>query len=299
MCSVNDSSSTVTVHSADRLLQAIDLRAAPVCVGLDPVYERLPKAVRSVVDLPEARIESIDRFTVEVLDAIAEHVPVVKFQSACFERYGAAGISVLHHGMAHASSLGLEVILDAKRGDIGVTAEHYSASSRLGGADWTTVSPYLGFNPLASFLEEERGAFVLVRTSNPDSDDVQSLKLDDGRTVAEAMADLLVEAGDGFIGSHGYSSLGAVVGATKGADHVALRARMPRQLFLVPGFGAQGAGLDDVLECFNSDGRGAIVTSSRGIIYAGEGDDSNWAHAVSDAAASFSRQFGEATGLRS
>ena len=296
---MNDAAPTATAHSADRLLQAIDRCAAPVCVGLDPVFERLPKAVRSVIDVPEARIESIDRFTVGVLDAIAEHVPVVKFQSACYERYGAAGIAVLHHGMEHAAALGIEVILDAKRGDIGLTAAHYSASARLGGADWTTVSPYLGFEPLDSFLDEGRGAFVLVRTSNPDSDAVQSLELKDGRTVAEAMADLLVEAGAASIGELGYSCLGAVVGATKGADHVALRARMPNQLFLVPGFGAQGAGLDDVLDCFNADGRGAIVTSSRGIIYAAKDDDRDWAAAVADAAASFADQFGRATGLRS
>ena len=299
MCDVNEAAPTATVHSADRLLQAVERCAAPVCVGLDPVFERLPGSVRSVIDVPEARTESIDRFTVDVLDAIAGHVPVVKFQSACYERYGAAGISVLHHGMAHASALGLEVILDAKRGDIGVTAEHYSASSRLGGADWTTVSPYLGFDPLDSFLADGRGAFVLIRTSNPDSDAVQSLRLEDGRTVAEAMADQLVDAGAASVGTLGYSCLGAVVGATKGADHVALRARMPQQLFLVPGFGAQGAGLDDVLDCFNADGRGAIVTSSRGIIYAAAEDDTNWTHAVSDAAAAFADQFGRATGLRS
>jgi orotidine-5'-phosphate decarboxylase len=299
MCPVNDTSTTGHNHPADRLLQAVERCAAPVCVGLDPVLERLPKAVRSAVDLPESHVQSIKQFSMDVLDAIAPHVPVVKFQSACYERFGAAGIEALHHSMAKAADLGLQIILDAKRGDIGLTVEHYAASSRLSGADWTTVSPYLGFNPLRPFLDGGQGAFVLIRTSNPDSDSVQSLTLADGRTVAESMADQLAEAGSADLGTTGYSNLGAVVGATKGADHVALRARMPQQLFLVPGYGAQGAGLDDVLKCFNTDGRGAIVTSSRGVIYAAETDDRNWASAVADAAAAFADELGRAAGLRS
>ena len=299
MCRVNDTETTGHNHPADRLLQAIERCAAPVCVGLDPVLERLPLSVRAEVDLPEANIEAISRFSVEVIEAISPHIPVVKFQSACYERFGSAGIRVLHHAMDKAASLGMQVILDAKRGDIGLTVEHYAASSRLGGSDWTTVSPYLGFNPLRPFLGSGSGAFVLVRTSNPDSDAVQSMMLADGRTVAQAMADQLAQAGEGDLGASGYSNLGAVVGATKGADHVALRARMPQQIFLVPGYGAQGAGLDDVLECFNPDGRGAIITSSRGVIYAGDVDDPSWSTAVADAAAAFAADIGQAVGLRS
>lgn len=283
-------------HPADRLMQAVERCTSPACVGIDPVFDRLPGSVTGKSD---TALEAVASFTREVLDAVAANVPIVKFQSACFERYGPGGTVVLEEAVGYARELGLQVILDVKRGDIGLTASHYAAAAARTGSDWVTANPYLGLDPVQHSLDAGLGAFALVRTSNPAGDAIQGQRLEDGRSVAESIADLVADAGKDSIGESGYSSLGAVVGATQGAEHVALRARMPQQVFLVPGFGAQGAGLDDVLGCFNSDGRGAIVTSSRSIIYAWDDDsDPGWQQCVADAAAAFADELGRAVGLR-
>lgn len=288
----------VTNHPTDRLIEAVRACGAPVCVGIDPVLERLPKAVRGTIETPESAAESISFFTMQLLEAVAGIVPCVKFQSACFERYGAEGIRVLESGTEHARSLGLQVIFDAKRGDIGISNEHYAHAFRGNGSDWITLSGYLGVQTLRPYLEQGRGAFVLVRTSNPEGSSLQSLPLIDGRTVAEAMADLVVEVGDSTIGDSGYSNLGVVVGATQGEEHHRLRERMPRQVFLVPGYGAQGGELSDILDLFHADGMGAMITASRSVIYAANEDDSSWMNAVRDAAGAFADEIGRAVGLR-
>ncbi len=288
----------VTNHPTDRLIEAVRACGAPVCVGIDPVLERLPKAVRGTIETPESAAESISFFTMQLLEAVAGIVPCVKFQSACFERYGAEGIRVLESGIEHARSLGLQVIFDAKRGDIGISNEHYAHAFRGNGSDWITLSGYLGVQTLRPYLEQGRGAFVLVRTSNPEGSSLQSLPLIDGRTVAEAMADLVVEVGDSTIGDSGYSNLGVVVGATQGEEHHRLRERMPRQVFLVPGYGAQGGELSDILDLFHADGMGAMITASRSVIYAANEDDSSWMNAVRDAAGAFADEIGRAVGLR-
>ena len=266
-------------HPADRLLDAIEIVGAPACVGLDPVLERLPRTLEA----DAAPVRRLEAFSLGVLDAIAGRVPAVKPQSACFERYGAAGVEALGRVVARARALDLVVVLDAKRGDIGISASHYAAAAADLGADWTTVNGYFGpegFDP----FRRGRGAFVLVRTSNRDGGRLQSLRLDDGRSVAEAMASIVADAGDSSIGRHGYSDLGAVVGATHPEDAARLRAAMPRQILLVPGFGAQGGGADDVRELFDRDGRGALVTASRSVIYAFDPEATSWAEQVADAA---------------
>lgn len=149
-----------------------------------------------------------------------------------------------------------------------------------GGADAVTVSPYLGADALEPFVATGAGVFVLVRTSNPGSDGVQSLRLADGRSLAEAMADMVAAVGRPRVGASGYSSVGAVVGATKREDAAALRTRMPEQIFLVPGYGAQGGSADDVRACFRADGTGAVVTASRSVIYAFDPRDDAWRGAV-------------------
>jgi orotidine-5'-phosphate decarboxylase len=273
---------TASTHPADRLLEAVSRTGAPVCVGLDPVLERLPAGLSS----DGSKADAIRHFSLGVLDAIESSIACIKVQSACFERYGWPGMSALHDVVAAARDKRMVVILDAKRGDIGVTAEHYAAASAEVGADWTTINGYLGSDGIAPFLGQGRGAFVLVRTSNPSGDALQTLALKDGRSVAEAVADLVAAVGAKHVGPAGFSAVGAVVGATKSAEAAALRARMPQQLFLVPGFGAQGAGIDDVLQCFRSDGSGAIVTASRSVIYptARIGD---WKTSIARAAAAF------------
>lgn len=279
------------VHAADQLLSAIDSKGgAPVCVGIDPVLERLPPAMQCGVWTREAAARAIGGFSREAIHAVAAHVPCVKIQAACFERYGSAGWSELEQTLAAAHQASLIVILDAKRGDIGLSAEHYAAGAFNAGdatADWLTINPYLGEDGIVPFLEPGRGAFALVRTSNPGGDAIQSTPLADGGTVAEHVAKMIALLGAKHVGESGYSALGAVVGATKAADAVRLRAIMPQQVFLVPGYGAQGGTAADVLSCFRDDGRGAIITASRSVLYAFAESEPNWARSVSQAAEKF------------
>jgi orotidine-5'-phosphate decarboxylase len=292
-----------TTGFADRLIKSIRAAGAPTCIGLDPVLERLPDAVRSVHPRP---IDAIAAFCTGVLDAAQGHAAAVKFQSACFERYGGAGVAVLGDLMAAAASRGWTVILDAKRGDIGISAEHYAAAVRSGapvegtaGAHAITVNGYLGPATIEPYMKAGLGVFVLVRTSNPDSDIVQSARLEDGRTVAEMMADHVATLGQGWMGQHGYSDVGAVVGATKAADSRALRERMPKQFFLVPGYGAQGGTADDIralLDGRHETGGGVLVTASRSVIYAFEQGDGAWEKAITRAAIAFATEVSSVVG---
>ncbi len=287
-------------HAADRLLSAVDRVGSPVCVGLDPVAERLPEVLRPSRSGLAELVAAFADFGTGVLDAVAGHVACVKIQSACYERLGPAGVALRGRMVADAHARGLEVILDAKRGDIGISAEHYAAAVFGGengeGADWVTVHGYLGPDGIAPFLRAGRGAFCLVRTSNPGGDRVQAQRLADGRSVAESMATMVAETGRAHLGAGGFSSLGAVVGATKGDEVARLRALMPEQIILLPGFGAQGAGAEDVRAAFGSGGRGAIVTASRSVIYAFEAGEDDWQGAVAAAARSFAAEVAEVAG---
>ncbi len=275
------------VQWSDRLVEAIRAVGAPTCVGLDPVVEKLPRTVREQAGSP---IEAIGRFCEGVIDACAGVCAAAKFQSACFERYGGAGVTLLSSMIERAHHAGLAVVLDAKRGDIGVSAEHYAAGTKALRAGAITVNGYLGPETIKPYLSAGLGVFVLVRTSNPDSDAVQSLKLADGRSVAEMMADHVALLGATRIGKHGYSDVGAVVGATKAEDGRALRLRMPKQVFLVPGYGAQGGTADDIKALLDGrleHGGGVLVTASRSVIYAFEPGDAAWEKAVKRAAMKF------------
>ena len=288
-----------TMHVADALLAAADA-TAPVCVGLDPVLARLPAALRPDDDADDATVAAaFETFGRELVGAIAGTVPCLKPQSACFERYGAAGIRARDAIIDAAHDAGVIVILDAKRGDIGISAAHYAAMADATGAAWITVNPYLGAETLAPYLSATRGAFALVRTSNPGSSDLQSLRLEDGRCVADAVADAVATLGRTQLGAHGYGALGAVVGATHPDDAARLRERMPQTLFLVPGYGAQGGGVDDVLPAFNDDGRGAIITASRSVIYAfDDAAGATWTDAVATAARQLADDIGSAAARR-
>jgi orotidine-5'-phosphate decarboxylase len=294
---------------SDRLAAAIDRCGTPACVGLDPVYERLPAPVRG--GEPHG---AIMRFCMGVVAELADGpkpiVPVLKPQIACFERYGPPGLMALAGVIEQARRAGFLVLLDAKRGDIGATAEHYAAAT-LGrdpahaltqlGADAVTLSGYMGPDTVEPFLKvESAGVFVLVRTSNPGSDAVQAQRLADGRTVAEMMADMVAGLGAGRKGTCGLSDVGAVVGATKSAEAAALRARMPDQVFLIPGYGAQGGTVDDIRPCVRPGaerGRpstmGVLVNASRSVLYP-EGAGTDWRKAVRGAAERF---VGELRGL--
>ena len=283
----------------DRLAAECERKGAAVCVGIDPVLERLPGGLAD----DGAPLDRIVCFVEQVLEAVADHVPCVKFQSACFERYRAEGVAAYDHLVACAHEHGLLVIGDVKRGDIGASAGHYAAAnlddevSEPGAvADAITINGWCGADGVEPFIHDAarggRGLFVWVRASNPSSDAFQALRLEDGRTVSEAMAGIVAGLGEAeaLRGACGYSLLGAVVGATKPSEAVQLRKLMPRQWFLVPGFGAQGGGAEDVRACFNDDGRGALITASRSILYAYEKQDGDWRRAVAGAATAFRDQ---------
>jgi len=259
---------------AELLAAALDRVGSPVCVGLDPVLESLDADLRSRHHEP---IAAIAEFCHGVVRAVSPFAPAIKIQSACFERYGWKGVALLEEVASEARQRGMIVVLDFKRGDIGISAAHYAAAAVRAHAQWVTVSGYLGPSGVTPFLEAGLGAFVLVRTSNPDSDAVQAHMLTDGRSVAAMMADHVRELGAASIGSRELSSVGAVVGATKAGEGAMLRARMPNAVFLVPGYGAQGGTAADVRALLRPGApsaatSGVLVTASRSVIYA-KGDE--------------------------
>lgn len=282
-------------HAGDRLVSRIDAAGTPVCVGLDPDVDRLPEPVWSGWGCD---IEAVEAFCVGVVEAVAGVVPAVKPQSACFERFGHAGVRVLEAVCRRARDAGLVVVLDAKRGDIGVSARHYAAMAADLGADWITVNAYLGMETLEPYLEAGLGIFALVRTSNPGSDGLQGARLAGGETVAERVAGELAVLGSGWVGASGVSSVGAVVGATKGGDECRrLRGLMPGAPVLVPGVGAQGGTMEDVRPLCRAGARtagglGVLVNASRSVLYPGGGGD--WQGRVREAAEGFA---GEGRGL--
>ena len=302
--------STPQEHPADRLCAAIARAGSPVCVGIDPVLERLPASLQPAGRDFRAAAQAIESFSLGVMDAVMPHAACVKLQSACFERFGPRGVEALRRVIDEAGHRGLQVILDAKRGDIGLTAEHYAGAifgdvpgeNTAGTPDWVTINSYFGEDGIRPFLRPGCGAFALVRTSNPGGDAVQGARLADGRSVAELVAGMIARIGDsylgvmGVMGADGYSALGAVVAATRPDETAALREIMPRQILLVPGFGAQGGDAETVRCCFAADGRGAIVSASRSVIYAFDPGEPHWHRAVADAAAEFARQVAAVAG---
>ena len=272
----------------DRLIDAIAEKGSPVCVGIDPILNMLPDAVagdpaaRNAADR-EAAIDAIFDFCTAVLRTVAPHVAIVKFQSAYFEQYLWEGVEAYYSLVAEAKSLGLLVIGDVKRGDIGSTASAYaaghladlpdSADNGIVLPDAITVNPMLGADTLEPFINTARtfgkGLFVLVRTSNPGSAEFQDVALADGRTWSQMLADrvAMLADGAGLIGKHGFSSVGAVVGATQPQTMASLRQRLPKSFFLLPGYGAQGATAEMTRAAFIG-GKGALVSASRSILYA-------------------------------
>lgn len=262
---------------ADRLIAAVRLKRNPVVVGLDPRWEQLPPSLVTgvVVGDRAAMARAYFRFCAEVIDVVAPLVPLVKPQAAFFEQLGPDGMIALGEVIRYARRKGLLVILDGKRNDIGSTAAAYAdaylGESSVWQADALTVSPYLGADSLAPFVDVavERGAglFVLVKTSNPGGGQFQDL-IADGRPVYGRIADFVEELARNTFGAHGYGSVGAVVGATYPEQLGELRAAMSSAWLLVPGYGSQGATARDVAVGFDDDGLGAVVNNSRGIIFA-------------------------------
>lgn len=292
------------MHFADRLEQAIKNKGNPICVGLDPRFEKLPIELQKDAILKygltaKAMAEAFIAFNKAILDAVAELVPVCKPQAAFYEELGWEGLRAYEATIAYAKEKELLVISDAKRGDIGSTAQAYARAhlARVRGtppqsvlefeetlksdgesiagfdADALTVNPYLGRDTLEPFLQTAaangRGVFVLVKTSNKGSGDLQDLPLaEKNAPLYEHVAGMVHELGQSCRGQCGLSAVGAVVGATYPKQARRLRELMPDAIFLIPGYGAQGGSAEDAAAGFLSGGRGAIVNSSRGIIFA-------------------------------
>lgn len=276
---------------AERLDAAVRRKRNPVTVGLDPRWEQLPADVRAVALAHPTRSEQVaaayEQFCCRVIDVVAPLVPVVKPQSAFFEEWGSPGCRALERVIRHARHAGLIVICDAKRGDIGSTAEAYARGYLAGedpdaaawGADALTVSPYLGRDTLEPFVKvaTERGAgiYVLVRTSNPGAGTFQDVTGTDGRTVFQRVARIVEELSQSTRNAYPYGAVGAVVGATYPHELTEVRQLLPHAPLLIPGYGSQGGRGIDLAGAFATDGTGAVVNSSRGIIFAYERQD--WA----------------------
>lgn len=271
----------------DRLIEAVKRTGNPTVAGLDPKLDYLPPAMvkRAFAEhgeTLEGAAAAILEFNKELIDALCDIVPAVKPQAAYYEMLGWPGVKALADTIAYAKQKGMFVITDGKRNDIGTTMEAYAAAHmgkvKVGetvcvpfGGDALTVNGYLGSDGIKPLLEvcrqADAGIFVLVKTSNPSSGELQD-RLIDGDPVYRQMGGMCEKWGEELPGKYGYSGVGAVVGATWPKQLDELRGKLPHTYFLVPGYGAQGGGAADVAGAFDKDGMGAIVNSSRGILCA-------------------------------
>ncbi len=271
----------------DKLIDKIKQTGNPTVVGLDPRLEYIPDFIsKKYCDKYGATLKAASKslyaFNKKIIDEIYDIVPAVKPQIAMYERFGLYGLKAYVKTIKYAKQKGLIVIGDVKRSDIASTAEAYS-DGHLGEADvfankiksfdhdFITLNPYLGSDGINPFLKDckkfEKGIFVLAKTSNPNSGEIQDL-ITDGVPLYEKVGELISKWSEELIGENGFSEVGAVVGATHPDQAKRLREIMPHTFFLVPGYGAQGGKAEDLAVCFNKDGIGAIVNSSRGIIAA-------------------------------
>lgn len=270
----------------NQLVKKIQELEAPIVVGLDPMLSYVPnhlleQAYKDMGENLEAATEAIWQYNKGIIDAIHDLVPAVKPQVAMYEQFGLEGMRLYLKTIQYARKKGLIVIGDVKRGDIGSTSTAYAIGHlgkvNIGGKDYRgfdedfiTVNPYLGSDGIIPFIDvckqENKGLFILVKTSNPSSGEFQD-QLINGRPLYELVGNKVAQWGDMFMGSD-YSYIGAVVGATYPEIGKELRKLMPKTFILVPGYGAQGGKAEDLKHFFNKDGLGAIVNSSRGIIAA-------------------------------
>jgi orotidine-5'-phosphate decarboxylase len=260
---------------ADRLIDAIQEKKSRVVVGLDPRLESLPEALQRGVhrDIEKAGKALLD-FNAALIDIVKPHAVAVKPQIAFYEKLGPYGVAAYFATCKHAKDNGLLVIGDVKRGDVPDTAKAYADAHFISfPCDAITVNPFFGTDGMQPFLDGAKkhgaGIFVLVKTSNPKSGEIQDLPVN-GRPLYMTLADKVAEWGKDLAGASGYSSVGAVVGATHPTQAAEIRKALPKAFFLVPGYGAQGATAADLKPSFNADGLGAVVNSSRGVIYAWE-----------------------------
>jgi orotidine-5'-phosphate decarboxylase len=290
---------------ADRLVDAVRGKGSRVVVGLDPRLESLPPEFpRGAPGDPESAARAILDFNAEVLGIVAPHAAAVKPQIAFYEKLGPAGLAAYIETCRRARGLGLLVIGDVKRGDVPDTAAAY-AEAHLASfpCDAVTVNPFFGTDGIDPFVKVASasggGIFVLVKTSNPRSGEIQDLPVE-GKPLYLHLASRVAAWGASLRGESGYSSVGAVVGATHPRQAAEIRAALPGAFFLVPGYGAQGAGPADLKPCFNADGLGAVVNSSRGITFAWEKGPCKgmpWRQAVAKSVADMKEDINRALGL--
>ena len=278
----------------NKLVSEIKKKNAPIVVGLDPMLNYVPKHIQEKAfaqhgETLEGAAEAIWQFNKAIVDATYDLIPAVKPQIAMYEQFGIPGLVSYKKTIDYCKEKGLVVIGDIKRGDIGSTSAAY-AVGHLGkvqvgsksyagfGEDFATVNPYLGSDGVKPFIdvckEEKKGLFILVKTSNPSSGELQDLLID-GVPVYERMGNMCEKWGEELPGKYGYSGVGAVVGATYPEQIAELRKKLPHTFFLIPGYGAQGATAKDIAAAFDANGLGGIVNSSRGIMtaYKKEGCD--------------------------
>ena len=272
----------------DRLIDNIIEKQNPTVAGLDPKLDYVPASIKDACFAQygktlEGAAAALLAFNKAIIDQIYDIVPAVKPQAAYYEMYGWQGVKALAETIAYAQSKGMFVITDGKRNDIGTTMEAY-ATAHLGttdvageavdafGADALTVNGYLGtdgIKPLVQICKEkDKGIFVLVKTSNPSSGELQDMTLTNGASVYEQMGSMCERWGEELPGKFGYSGVGAVVGATYPGQLAEMREKAPHTFFLVPGYGAQGGGANDAKNAFDKNGLGAVINSSRGIMCA-------------------------------
>lgn len=272
----------------DRLIENIIKMQNPTVAGLDPKLDYVPASIKEKCfakygNTLDGAAAALFEFNKALIDSLCDIVPAVKPQAAYYEMYGWQGVKALCDTISYAKSKGMFIITDGKRNDIGTTMEAYAAA-HLGetavngesieafGADALTVNGYLGTDGIKPLLnickEKDKGIFVLVKTSNPSSGELQDMKLETNESVYEHMGKMCEGWGKELIGKYGYSAVGAVVGATYPEQLKELREKLPHTFFLVPGYGAQGGGAEDVKNAFDQRGLGAIINSSRGIMCA-------------------------------
>ena len=306
----------------DKLITKIEALKNPTVVGLDPRLGMIPNRIKEAAyeefgKTPAGAAKAFLEFNKEIIDAVHDLIPAVKPQIAMYEMYGTAGIQAFIDTVAYCKSKGLVVIGDIKRSDIASTAEAY-ADGHIGRAvvegekfnvfdeDMVTLNPYLGIESIEPYFkhmkEYDRGMFLLCKTSNPGGGELQDLPVGDAKEPLYEVVGRKIEAwGEPFRGEYGFSDIGAVVGATYPEQGRRLREILPHTFFLVPGYGAQGATAEDLAGCFNKDGVGAIVNSSRGIIgawqnkkYKDRYNEDNWAEASREAVIDMQKDLWEA-----
>ena len=291
------------INAMDKLIEKIKETKNPTVIGLDPKYEMIPEYIRSKYEENlEGVAKSIVEFNKTLIDEICDIIPAIKPNVAFYEMYGLEGMKAFEETCKYAKEKGMIVIADIKRGDIGTTAKAYSnaflGKTKIGekeesiydvdktkigekeesiyDVDIETLNPYKGIDSIKPFIEDcqkyGKGAFVIDKTSNPSSGELQDLKLETGEEVYTKVAKLVEEWGKDLIGKYGYSSISTVVGATYPKQLQELRKTAPHTFFLIPGYGAQGGKAEDIALGFDENGIGGIVNSSRGLMYAYKSD---------------------------